>query len=180
MNTFAKLLTSTLFGLTLLGTGCGNNDPGPGGGTPPPPPPNKCGSCARYEVCMTSGVCGINPSSTWLFAVDSVTVASTKTDGSTWDAFGGAPDPFVQLDTKRTTTKQDTFTATFGEGTSYTATNLLNQGVAVTVYDEDVSANDLIGGPTTVRPTEADLRSGTLTVTNLGQAQRITFTMTPQ
>ena len=86
----------------------------------------------------------------------------------------------MQLDTKRTTTKQDTFTATFAEGSSYTATNLLTQGVAVTVNDEDVSANDLIGGPTTVRPTEADLRSGTLTVKNLGQVQSISFTMTPQ
>lgn len=177
MTTFAKFLTTTLFGIALGTTGCGHNDPG--GGTPPPPP-NKCGSCASYETCMPTGVCGVNPNSTWFFAVDSAVIASTKTDGSAWDAFGGAPDPFVQLDTKRTSTKQDTFTPTFQEGTTYTATNLLNQGVSITVYDEDVSANDLIGGPTTVRPTEADLRTGVLTVKNLGRAQSITFTLTPQ
>ena len=179
MNTIGKFLTTMLLGITLLGTSaCGNTDRGGGGETPPPV--NKCGSCARYETCMASGLCGISPNSTWFFAVDTATITSTKPDGSAWDAFGGAPDPFVQLDGKRTTTQQDTFTPTFAEGTTYTATNLLTQGVSVTVYDEDVSSNDLIGGPTFVRPTEADLRLGVLTVKNLGEAQSITFTLTPQ
>lgn len=172
------LLGTTLLGITLLGTGaCGNTDRGGGGETPPP---SKCGSCARYETCTSSGFCGISPNSTWFFAVDSATISSTKADGSAWDAFGGAPDPFVQLDGKRTSTQQDTFTPVFAEGTTYTATNLLTQGVSVTVYDEDVSANDAIGGPTFVRPTEADLRLGVLTVKNLGRAQSITFSLTPQ
>lgn len=50
----------------------------------------------------------------------------------------------------------------------------------MTVYDEDLAANDLIGGPVTVRPTETDLRTGSLTVKNIGQVQRIGFSLVAQ
>ena len=186
MTTRSKKLNTPLFAglfaltLTTAAPGCGNTDPGTGGPPAPPPPPNKCGSCARYESCMPSGVCGINANSTWFLSIDSATIASTKPDGSAWDAFGGAPDPFVQLDSKRTSTKQDSFTPTWQEGSTYTANNLLVQGVTVSLFDEDVSANDPIGDPTTIRPTEADLRTGLLTVRNLGQAQTLTLSFIPQ
>ena len=158
---------------------CGGQTPGPD--VPPPvDPPRTCGSCLSYEQCMPSGSCGINPNSTWFFAVDSARIASTKTTDDAWDAFGGAPDPYVVLDTRRTTTQQDTFTPLWQEGATYTATNLLNQGVTVQVIDDDISAPDPIGGPTVVRPSEADLRRGTLTVANLGQATSITFSLTPR
>jgi len=52
--------------------------------------------------------------------------------------------------------------------------------VQVTVYDEDLAANDLIGGPVTVRPTETDLRTGSLTVKNIGQVQSISFSLVAQ
>lgn len=178
MTLFAKRLASTVLGLSLLSLvpACGHTDSGPGG-----PPPPTCGSCASYESCLPSGLCGITPNSTWFFAADHATVATTKSDGSAWDPFGGAPDPYVQLDSTRTSIKQDTFSPIWQEGTTYTATNLLSQGVSVTVYDSDPnSSDDLIGGPTTVRPTEADLRRGTLTVNNLGQVISISFTMMPQ
>lgn len=165
--------------LALVLGACGGQEPGPGG-PGPIDPPRTCGSCLSYEQCMPSGSCGINLNATWFFAVDSARIASTKTTGDAWDAFGGAPDPYVVLDTRRTTTQQDTFTPVWQEGATYTATNLLNQGVTVQVIDDDVAAPDPIGGPTVVRPTEADLRRGSLTVANLGQATSITFSMTPR
>ena len=115
-----------------------------------------------------------------MFTVGSATIATMKTDGSTWDTLGGAPDPFVQIDTKKSTTKQDTFSQARQEGAVYTATTLLNQGVQVTVYDEDLAANDLIGGSVTVHPTETGLRTGSLTVKNLGQVQSISFSRVAQ
>ena len=175
MRLFRRLFSTTLLGATLLWMGCGDSTT-PGA----PPPANKCGSCARYETCMSSGFCGVNPNSTWMFTVGSATIATMKTDGSTWDTLGGAPDPFVQIDTKKSTTKQDTFSQARQEGAVYTATTLLNQGVQVTVYDEDIAANDLIGGPVTVRPTETDLRTGSLTVKNIGQVQSINFSLVAQ
>lgn len=157
---------------------CGGRESGPGG--PIPNPPRPCGSCLAYEQCTSAGTCAINPNSTWFFAADSAAIASTKSNGDAWDAFGGAPDPYVLLDGRRTSAKQDTFTPSWQEGAAYTATNLLTQGVTVEVIDDDVAAPDPICGPTVVRPSEADLRAGVLTVRNLGQAQSITFTMTAQ
>lgn len=175
MRMLRQLLSTALLSSALVWMGCGDSTT-PGA----PPPANKCGSCARYETCMASGFCGVNPNSTWMFTVGSATIATMKTDGSTWDTLGGAPDPFVQIDTKKSTTKQDTFSPTWQEGAVYTATTLLNQGVQVTVYDEDLAANDLIGGPVTVRPTETDLRTGSLTVKNIGQVQSISFSLVAQ
>ncbi len=176
MNKFSKSLTRTLLSVSLgLTVACGGRDPEGSG-----PPPNKCGSCASYEMCLSSGVCGISPSSTWFFAAVSAQIATTKTTGDAWDAFGGAPDPFVLIDGKKTTTIQDTFMPTWNEGVTYTAATLINQGVTVQVLDEDVSQNDNIGGPSLVIPTESELRRGSLTLTNFGQAQSLTFALLPR
>ena len=178
MNTLQRLASTTLFGLTLLTGACGHDTSVPGPGTPPPP--NKCGSCTTYELCLTDGTCGINPSSTWFLAVDSAVIASTKSTGATWDALGGAPDPFVILDTRQTTTKQDTFTPSWQEGATFTAATLTGTGVSIAVYDEDVASNDLIGGPSTLRLTESDLRRGSLTISKLGQVDSISFLVSPR
>lgn len=84
------------------------------------------------------------------------------------------------LSTYRARPSQALSSPAWQEGAIYTATTLLNQGVQVTVYDEDIAANDLIGGPVTVRPTETDLRTGTLTVKNIGQVQSINFSLIAQ
>lgn len=169
-------IVGTAFAIWLAA--CGSRESGPG--DPIPNPPRPCGSCLAYEQCTSAGTCAINPNSTWFFAADSAVIASTKSNGDAWDAFGGAPDPYLVLDGRRTTAKQDTFTPSWQEGGTYTATNLLTQGVTVQVIDDDVAAPDPIGGPTVVRPSESDLRAGVLTVRNLGQAQSTTFTFTAQ
>ena len=78
MRRFRLLLSTTLLGAALLWMGCGNSTT-PGA----PPPANKSGSCARYKTCMSSGFCGVNPNSTWMFTVGSGTIARMKPDGST-------------------------------------------------------------------------------------------------
>ena len=180
METFTKTLTVGLLGLCLLVSACGNDTPGPGQ-DPNTPPPNKCGSCASYEMCNSAtNTCSINPNSTWFLAVENAKIASTKTTGEAWDAFGGAPDPFVMIDLRKTTTKQDTFSPTWGEGATYTAATLTGTGVSLSVYDEDVSANDSIGGPSTVRLTEADFRRGLITITKLGQVDSLLLSIAPR
>lgn len=181
MRKLTTLLTTTFLTTTLLLGACGGRDTS-GGGTDMGPPPNTCGSCASYEMCLSSGICGINPNSTWFFGIESGKIATMKTDGSAWDTLGGAPDPFLIVGGLTTTTKSDTFTPSWSpaQGLITTATALLNQGVTIEVFDEDVSQHDRIGGPTVVRPLEADLRRGTLTVNNLGQAQTLSFVMTPR
>ena len=74
----------------------------------------------------------------------------------------------------------DSFTPVWNEGATYTAATLLGQGVTVEVLDEDSAANDSIGGPSKVTFPEAAFRSGILTVTNFGQAQQLSFSLTPR
>lgn len=180
MKTFSFPLSSVLLGLTLLGGACGRDTSGPGP-DPNNPPPKQCGSCSAYELCNSAtNTCEINPSSTWFLAADRAQIASTKTTGDAWDVFGGAPDPYVILDTLQTTAKQDTFTPSWQQGTTYTAATLTGPGVSIAVYDEDSANDDLIGGPSTVRFTDADLRRGSLTVLNLGQVSSLTLTLTPR
>jgi len=180
MKKFQQSLASALLGLALLDGGCGHDNPGPGT-DPNNPPPNQCGSCAAYELCDTATkTCSVNPSSTWFLSVDSARIATTTSSGDAWDVFGGAPDPFVLLDSRQTTTKQDTFTPTWQEGATYTAATLTGPGVSVTVYDEDPASNDLIGGPSIVRFTNADLRRGSLTLMNLGQVLSLSMSLTPR
>jgi len=180
MLKLTNCLTASLLGLGLLVTACGRDPQDPGTVTPTPPP-NKCGSCATYEVCVAAtGMCGINPSSTWFFAVESARIALTKSTGESWDALGGAPDPFVMLDARQTTTKQDTFTPLWQEGATYTAATLTGAGVSLTVFDSDLASNDLIGGPSIVRFTEADLRRGTVTISKLGQVDSLLLSVTPR
>lgn len=177
MKTATHLLTASLLCLPLLTTACGRSG---GGGGSDPPPPARCGSCASYEACMPSGFCGLDPNATWFFAVDSARIAPRKANGDSWDLLGNAPDPFVILDDRRSQAQSNTLTPIWQEGATYTAVTLLTQGVSVTVYDEDAEFDDLIGGPSRVRPTEADLRRGSLTVSNLGQVESITFLLAPR
>jgi hypothetical protein len=84
------------------------------------------------------------------------------------------------LDARQTTTKQDTFTPLWQEGATYTAATLTGAGVSLTVFDSDLASNDLIGGPSIVRFTEADLRRGTVTISKLGQVDSLLLSVSPR
>lgn len=176
MNRTNKTLSTCLLFALSLTVACDGSSTPDGSN----PPPNPCGSCASYEQCLPSGSCGVSPNSSWFLAVTRAQIASTKTTGDAWDVFGGAPDPFVIIDTRRTTTVSDSFTPVWNEGATYTAATLLGQGVTVEVLDEDSAANDSIGGPSKVTFPEAAFRSGILTVSNFGQAQQLSFSLTPR
>lgn len=84
----------------------------------------------------------------------SVSVQPQTTTGEAWDAFGGAPDPFVTAyvgsDTNavgRTATANDTFSARYDAvvGNALRA-DAIQAYLAFEVSDEDVSSNDRIGG----------------------------------
>lgn len=81
--------------------------------------------------------------------VRDLTVRSKKSNGSAWDIFGGAPDLKVTIKVNRTLgpsdttrTKQDTYSATFNESTVKVKHG---DSITVTVWDEDVTDDDLIG-----------------------------------
>jgi Ca2+-dependent lipid-binding protein len=106
----------------------------------------------------------LDPSGLWVLTVTSGKVSTRTSSGDSWDAFGGAPDPFVCLTigTRRTctSTQQDTFQPSWNEQfPAATATAFLS-GVTVSLVDEDVSSNDPICGPDVVPVTEASFLLG--------------------
>lgn len=61
---------------------------------------NSCVACTNGQVC-NNGTCHVDPNSLWDFVVTTADVPlynNPPTNNSTWDSFGGLPDPYVELD----------------------------------------------------------------------------------
>ena len=113
---------------------------------------NACVDCGPTGLC-NAGVCTLDPASRWDVVVVDVTVPTTDVEGVAWDAFGGAPDPFVEVragsesaPSVRTSHFMDIFSATFNE---VTAANVRADTVKTLlrfdVWDLDTSLHDWIG-----------------------------------
>ena len=156
---------------------------GPPSGSPStgaPGPPAVCGACRSFEVCTASGRCGVDRDRTWVLGVADAIIESTKQSGEAWDAFGGAPDPFVTIGGGRTPTVRDSFHPVWNVGERFLAGQLMDQGVTVQVWDEDAAENDAITRPTLLRLGEADFSVGRRTITDWFGAEQITFVWEPR
>lgn len=117
-----------------------------------------------------------------------LTVESTRYDGQAWDAFGGAPDPFVGVIIGSATATpfysgagSDTFTVMFTGGA--TATNVradaLQAYLGLDVWDEDVSSHDWVGGCyTTVTQAAFTGAMQTMTCARVPSEMQSGFTLT--
>lgn len=150
---------------------------------------DACLTCMMNESC-TNQACGIDPQSMWRVRPTSARVAATKIGGSSWDSFGGDPDPFVNVYcpatsssvTASTSTVDNSYTPTWTSGEcTMTAAALMSAGFAFSVYDSDGvlgGADDLIAPKTTVVLTSATLMAGTVTRGPISALTSITFTLT--
>lgn len=145
----------------------------------------SAGSCVmgcKPGFKCSAGSCSLDPSGMWVLTVTSGKVATQSPAGEAWDAFGGAPDPFVCLTigTARncTRTQQDTFQPVWNERfPAATATALLS-GVTASLVDEDLSSNDPICGPNVVPVKEGNFLLGQWTpVCDAGEFR---VTLSPQ
>ena len=112
-------------------------------------PPGACSTtdvttCAGETICL-NGTCVAAFGRTYTIVAYSATVPQFKPDGTTWDAVGGAPDPYaiVTLNGQAlwmTTAIQDNFTPTWNQG----APSVIAAGSTfiIDVNDEDVAADD--------------------------------------
>jgi hypothetical protein len=152
--------------------------PGPDGGMPPSScGPSTCGGCCSGDTCLggtsatacgsggavcvdcgpgrlcSGGGCVIDPASRWNVIVQSVEVNATDAAGEAWDAFGGAPDPFVEVYAGNrdnyvggTSAGSDVFSFTYDQRV---ATDLradaLQAYLAFAVWDQDTADHDRVG-----------------------------------
>ena len=88
-NGILMIMVSALF------CSCGDGPSGPGG--PGPGNGNDCTTCSSGFKCGSSGSCELDPSGFWIVTVTDGWVYEKQPDGTSWDSFGGLPDPFVCL-----------------------------------------------------------------------------------
>jgi hypothetical protein len=111
--------------------------------------------CGPSFLC-SAGACVVDPASSWNVVLEMLEVPTTDYTGAAWDAFGGAPDPFVEVRVGSDTatpsesgSATDTFTVAYdGSPTaSDVRADALQTYLSFNVYDYDpTSANDWIGG----------------------------------
>ncbi|GAB4202200.1 MAG: hypothetical protein OHK0013_15180 [Sandaracinaceae bacterium] len=126
----------------VLAAGCDGGGGGPSGGGCTP----SADTCTGESICV-AGACEAAFGRIYTIMDVSVSVPTTDETGAAWDAFGGAPDPFIVVLVNGSTvatsaTRNDTFSGTFSG--PYNATLIAGSSLAIQVWDEDVSANDLM------------------------------------
>lgn len=155
------------------------------GGTPPPScGPATCAGCCSGTTCLgggsttacgtggsmcldcgpswmcSGGGCVVDPASRWNVLVLDLEMSGTKLNGDAWDAFGGAPDPYVLISAgtgagqqvARTTTVQDApaggdlgYRAAFNQHLPNVRADAIKAELRFDVFDEDVSSDDFVG-----------------------------------
>lgn len=146
-----------------------------------------CGYCQTGAVCA-AGACTDEPDDFTAFTVEITEIKVTESDtgGSAWDAFGGLPDPYACFRDATgsiggcTSTCSDTTTCHPASGvigpasapSSFTGATL-KSGFTVSVWDEDVASNDLIGSESFVLQHLS--ASGFYTVSDFGGVVSVTF-----
>lgn len=133
----------------LLPKACG------GGLVCPPGTFTGCGACNDQSQCSAASVCQLFskciPASgaTYTLKFYSATVPTTDSTGASWDGFGGAPDPIVNVYVNdvfvgSTGAISDTFSPSWNQSVDV----VLNAGdvLLFQVWDQDVSSDDYIDG----------------------------------
>lgn len=127
-----------------------------------------CSSCDSHERC-NGGQCSFDSSVRFDIEVLGAEISGTDQNGSAWDAFGGAPDPIVELacggDSGGVAVQNDTYFPSWNDVVlqGVEARDLIN-GLSVEVTDDDaqfdesisscrysVSESELIGGDFSVQ-----------------------------
>lgn len=117
-----------------------------------------CVVCRDGTDC-TGGACIVDPESRWNLVLVNGEIPATTYNDESWDGFGGAPDPYLDLTLTLADDSQIHYVTAFVDDTLVPAWNetvltsqpasvlLAEQGSEFTLdlYDDDVSYDDLIG-----------------------------------
>lgn len=134
-----------------------------------------CSICGTSQICSAARSCGVDPNEMITLVVANASISSRTPAGIPWDAPFGDPDPYVVVNAKSTGLESDTLSPSWGTIMSFTRKDLMVDGVTVSMYDKDVSSDDLIAGPRTLRVTETDLIAGKIDWYSWESVRYITF-----
>lgn len=177
-ESYLQLAAAVMAAALVLGCGDGSEEYDPTA-------PQTCGNCSAGFICGGSGLCELNPTGTWVITATSGWVGEKTPDGSSWDTWGGLPDPLVCLtiNQRRTCTQaaQDTTSPAWNTPFPAATATALQAGITVEYLDKDLASNDVICGPSAFGiDTEAfRLQKMKLSCTAAGHAG-INATLTPQ
>jgi hypothetical protein len=114
---------------------------------------DACGACKGGQVC-TSGACVVDPNSVWDFVATSGEVPLYDMNGSTWDSFGGLPDPYFELELA---VGKPEYVTGYGDYVDNTITPDWTTKPKMGVVVANVKASVLLAGPTYVRVKDDDV-----------------------
>jgi len=104
-----------------------------------------CPGGSAEPLCEGTGTCSTAYGRRYSIFVGSLTLPDRRPDGMCWDAFCGAPDPFVQIRVNggllgTSPAVADSFRATLNYGVESNIT--AGSSIEIAVFDQDVSADD--------------------------------------
>lgn len=145
----------------------------------------SCGTCAKGFTCDGARLCSLDSAAVWeIRFIDGAVDSEKKPDGTSWDALGGAPDPFVCVtlsgDTKPrcSTAPSDTFKPVWNYSAGSVTAGVAKLGFDVGLYDDDSPASpDVIGTSGHIDVLLSNFKTGVVDITWKGYgAARLTLT----
>lgn len=139
-----------------------------------------CAVCESGKRCNAVGQCEPDPNQMLQLTVLSARINNRTPAGAPWDSPFGDPDPYVTLNGSSTSVQDNTLYPVWRAGFPFTRKALMTEGVSISVFDEDVTFDDKIAGPRTLKVTEADLALGQIDWHSWDSVNTITFLIAPR
>ncbi|NVJ00679.1 hypothetical protein HV824_21520 [Myxococcus sp. AM009] len=144
-----------------------------------------CQACGTAQVCKADQSCGVDPEGVWRVQPVAAQVAANN-NGSAWDADSSPPDVFVEMACPGATSafrtpvvQSATPTWTTG-GCTARASQLMAEGWAFRLWDEDLASHDTITGALVTRFTEQHFTAGTVSFGASGGMTSLTVQLQKQ
>lgn len=146
-----------------------------------------CTACPSGNICSSNQTCVLDPQSRWRV----VPASGTFVTSGNWDVGGGAPDGKVYLWCPATASatslitfeESDNFNPTYLVSTGecvMTATDLQTIGFAIEVDDVDTTTNDIAMSRSTIKLSDGNFSTGTLTVKTQDDSCTVRLNVTRQ
>lgn len=165
---FSRRSRSLAAGLSCFVLACGLAACGGPTSSPPipPGPGTPCGGCASYQICSpTLQRCVVDRASSWFFSVSDATLDKPRNS-------------YFVLDGRRSSVQKNTQFPAWGEGSVYTAGQLIDTGVAIEIFDSGTFVDTTLSQPRKLLLSERDFEGSPLVVTGWDKVSEVDFQLT--